>query len=213
MAGADAGWPSRQRAIPTLIAYRDGILFQQTVHRYASAWHHVQALVLLPRRSDSRAVAAREPAARSGWCRGGEQRLRERDARVWLPLAWIALVLVFFSASAGKRGVYIFPALPALMIAAAPYLPELFARRAVRYASVVWRVARRAGGGRPSFWTSLGNEAIRSKLALLEFDPAVRAAAVCRGAALVAGSSHGGGARCWHGPPCWLPGARLVLWH
>ena len=27
---------------PALVAYRDEILFQQTVHRYASAWHHVK---------------------------------------------------------------------------------------------------------------------------------------------------------------------------
>jgi fatty acid desaturase len=29
-------------ADPQLIAYRDGILFQQTVERYAAAWHHVR---------------------------------------------------------------------------------------------------------------------------------------------------------------------------
>jgi 4-amino-4-deoxy-L-arabinose transferase-like glycosyltransferase len=38
------------------------------------------------------------------------------------------LVIVFFSASPGKRGVYVLPALPALVIACAPWLPELFSR-------------------------------------------------------------------------------------
>jgi 4-amino-4-deoxy-L-arabinose transferase-like glycosyltransferase len=39
------------------------------------------------------------------------------------------LVIVFFSASPGKRGVYVLPALPALVIACAPWLPDLFSRR------------------------------------------------------------------------------------
>jgi 4-amino-4-deoxy-L-arabinose transferase-like glycosyltransferase len=57
---------------------------------------------------------------------------RERDARVWLPLAWALLVLLFFSLSPGKRGVYIHPALPALALAALPVLPQVLARRGVR---------------------------------------------------------------------------------
>jgi len=42
------------------------------------------------------------------------------------------LVLVFFSLSPGKRGVYILPAVPALVLAAAPLLPGLLRRAGVR---------------------------------------------------------------------------------
>jgi 4-amino-4-deoxy-L-arabinose transferase-like glycosyltransferase len=55
-----------------------------------------------------------------------------RDARVLLPLAWVLLVLLFFSASTGKRGVYILPALPAFVLACSPFVPGLLARRGPR---------------------------------------------------------------------------------
>jgi MFS family permease len=42
------------------------------------------------------------------------------------------MVLLFFSASPGKRGVYIFPALPVLCVAAAPVLGALLERIGVR---------------------------------------------------------------------------------
>jgi 4-amino-4-deoxy-L-arabinose transferase-like glycosyltransferase len=118
---------------PALIAYRDEILFQQTVHRYASAWHHVEPWyyfivnvipgLWLP---FSLLLIWLVPRWIAAW--------RDKDARVWLPLAWVLLTLLFFSLSTGKRGVYLFPALPGLAIAAAPALPEIFSRRAVRWA-------------------------------------------------------------------------------
>lgn len=117
------------------IAYRDGILFHQTVHRYASAWHHkepwhyflVQVIpaLWLP---GSLLLFWLVPRWKRAWS--------ERDARPWLPLAWLLLVVLFFSFSAGKRGVYLMPALPAFVIAASPYLPELLAKRAVRVAGL-----------------------------------------------------------------------------
>jgi 4-amino-4-deoxy-L-arabinose transferase-like glycosyltransferase len=60
------------------------------------------------------------------------QAWRERDLRVVLPLCWVGIVILFFSASAGKRGVYILPALPAFVIACAPYLAETLQRRVVQ---------------------------------------------------------------------------------
>jgi 4-amino-4-deoxy-L-arabinose transferase-like glycosyltransferase len=53
-----------------------------------------------------------------------------------LPLGWVLLTVIFFSLSSGKRGIYIMPALPAAILAAAPYLPELFRRRGVRHLSL-----------------------------------------------------------------------------
>lgn len=55
--------------------------------------------------------------------------LRERDMRVALMLAWIGIVLAFFSLSSGKRGVYVLPAVPALAIATAPWTDALLRTR------------------------------------------------------------------------------------
>ena len=120
---------------PALVVYRDQILFQQTVHRYASAWHHVNPWyyfitevippLWLPL---SLLLFWLVPRWKAAW--------RERDARVWLPLGWVLLTVLFFSLSTGKRGVYLFPALPGAMLAAAPFLPELFRRRGVQRASL-----------------------------------------------------------------------------
>lgn len=96
---------------PGLAAYRDELLFRQTVTRYASA--SSTALAFLPDKRHSRAVVAGcGPAAldRAALARPW----RARDARPWLMLGWIALVLLFFGASPGKRGVYILPALPSV---------------------------------------------------------------------------------------------------
>jgi 4-amino-4-deoxy-L-arabinose transferase-like glycosyltransferase len=113
---------------PQLAAYRDEILLQQTVTRYAAAWHHHQpwhyfilqvipglwlpGIALLP---------WLVPQWRRAWV--------ARQGGPWLFLGWILLVLVFFSISPGKRGVYVLPALPALVLAAAPWLPALWERR------------------------------------------------------------------------------------
>lgn len=123
-------------ADPTLAAYRDEILFRQTLDRYTDAWHHHEPFwyfivevipglwlpltLLLP---------WLVPHFRKAW--------QARDARIVLPLAWIALVLLFFSFSSGKRGVYVLPALPALALAGGPYLLELMQRRSVERAMFV----------------------------------------------------------------------------
>ncbi|HTP38879.1 MAG TPA: glycosyltransferase family 39 protein [Steroidobacteraceae bacterium] len=116
---------------PDLVAYRNEILFRQTVTRYTRAWHHVEPwyfffvsvipALWLPW---TPLLFGLVPRWRAAW--------RAREPRTWLPLAWVLLVLLFFAVSTGKRGVYIFPALPALAIGAAPFLPELYAQRWVR---------------------------------------------------------------------------------
>jgi 4-amino-4-deoxy-L-arabinose transferase-like glycosyltransferase len=123
-------------ADPQLIAYRDGILLQQTVQRYASAWHHVRPwyyflVEVIPPLWFPASLLLFWLVPR--W----KTALLGRDARVWLPLAWGVIVLLFFSLSPGKRGIYIFPALPALMWAAAPYLPALLSSRRV----LAWPIA------------------------------------------------------------------------
>ena len=119
---------------PALQAYAREMLFKQTGTRYANAWHHVkpawyylQAMLTLWLPGVLLA-----PWLLPAWWR----RVRRPDARHVLLLGWAALVLVFFSASPGKREVYIFPMLPALAVAAAPLLAGLLRRRAVR--AVLW---------------------------------------------------------------------------
>lgn len=120
-------------------AYRDEILFKQTVGRYAAAWHHVKgwyyfiAEVVPPLWLPwSILFFWLVPRYRRAWI--------ARDARVWLPLSWVLLVLVFFSASPGKRGIYIHPAVPALALASLPFLEEVLVKKGVRIASIVFAV-------------------------------------------------------------------------
>jgi len=113
---------------PELQAYRDEILFGQTVTRYASAWHHREPFwyflvnvipgLWLP-------LTVLLPWLVPRW----RDCLRQRDLRMLLPLAWVVLVVVFFSISSGKRGVYVLPALPALALAAGPLLAGVARRR------------------------------------------------------------------------------------
>jgi len=159
-------------ADPTLIAYRNGILFQQTVERYASAWHHVQPwyffivnvipTLWLPTSLLLFWLVPRWRAA-----------LRERDARVWLPLAWVLIALAFFSASTGKRDIYLFPALPALICAAAPYLPELFRHRGVRYLSLALGGSLLLGAAILIVLLALGRQPFDAELEALGFDPKI----------------------------------------
>ncbi|MEQ9563278.1 MAG: hypothetical protein RLN69_12225 [Woeseiaceae bacterium] len=57
---------------------------------------------------------------------------RYADLRIVLPLTWAMLVVLFFSFSSGKRGVYILPALPAVCLAMAPVLVQKWSRAGLR---------------------------------------------------------------------------------
>lgn len=120
-------------------AYLDEILFEQTAGRYASSTIHphppwyflgVIAAFWLP---FSLALPWLAPRWRDAW--------RERAAKVWLPLAWALLVLLFFSLARGKRDMYILPMLPMVALAAAPYLPGIAAKRGFRAALLALCVA------------------------------------------------------------------------
>ena len=116
-----------------LLAYRNEILFQQTVTRYADAWHHhepfwfflvnVIPVLWLP-------LTALLPWLWPRW--RAALRADSRDTFVAVLLAWVVIVVLFFSASAGKRGVYVLPAVPALVMAAATWLPEILRLRSTR---------------------------------------------------------------------------------
>ena len=118
---------------PAYEAYANDLLFRQTAKRYADPWHHQQpawyflrviALMWLP-------VALALPWAVPAWRR---RLARRHDARILLPLAWAALVVLFFSLTPAKREVYILPALPMFVVALAPLGPGLVKLRAFRIA-------------------------------------------------------------------------------
>ncbi len=116
---------------PAIAAYRDEILFKQTIDRYANSWTHIRPpwyfvvnvipALWLP-------VSALLFWAIPGW----RDAWRSRDLRIALLLTWALLVLLFFSMSSGKRGVYILPALPAVCLAMAPVLVQKWSSVGVR---------------------------------------------------------------------------------
>lgn len=116
---------------PGLAQYRDNILLTQTVTRYADPSGHIKPLwylwtnavpwLWLP-------LTLLLPWLVPAWIRD----LRARNPVTLLFLAWVLLVLLFFSLSDGKRSVYILPALPALALAAGPQLPGVLARAHAR---------------------------------------------------------------------------------
>ena len=133
---------------PEYRAYVDDILVRQTAKRYGASWDHgqpvwyfleVMATMWLP-------TVLALPWAIPAWRR----RLRRRDPRYLLPLAWWVLVIVFFSIPAGKRDMYILPALPMMALALGPLLPGLLRKRGVRRTAfgftVVFAIALLLGG-------------------------------------------------------------------
>ncbi len=147
---------------PAYRAYMDDILFRQTAKRYARSWDHpqppwyhleVMLTMWLP------AMLAL-PWAIPAWRR----RLRRGDARYLLPLAWWALVVLFFSIPSGKRDVYILPALPMACLALGPLLPGIVRRAgaqrlALGFSTLIAALALVAGGlmlsGTPGFERNL----------------------------------------------------------
>ncbi len=120
----------RSRHDPAVAAYLHELLVTHTVDRYVDPWHHyrpawyylqVIATLWLP-------AALLLPWLVPQW----RVALRQRDARVLLPLGFVALYLLFFTLTRGKRDIYILGALPMLALVAGPLLPLLLARPAVQ---------------------------------------------------------------------------------
>ena len=121
---------------PSLAAYRDEILFNQTVKRYGNAWHHREPFwyflvdvipgLWLP-------LTLLIPWLFSHW----RSALRSFDLRIALLAAWVVLVVLFFTLSTGKRGVYVLPAVPAFALLCAPYLQQVASRQSAQRAMFV----------------------------------------------------------------------------
>ncbi|MGE7955683.1 ArnT family glycosyltransferase [Pseudomonas sp. NPDC089530] len=108
-------------------AYVSEILLRQTAQRYANAWHHQEPfwyffLKVIPKYWLPLILAL--PWLVPAWRR----QLGKRDGRLLVLLGWVALILLFFTLSSGKRKLYIFPALPGLALAMAPLVPWLLRR-------------------------------------------------------------------------------------
>lgn len=104
---------------PAAHAYVRNLLFTQTAERMVSAWQHREPVWYYPVRIIPLywlPVVAGLPWLVPGWRR----RLARGDGRLLLLLGWVALVVAFFSLSSGKRSLYVYPAVPALALAAAP---------------------------------------------------------------------------------------------
>ncbi|MFJ7284971.1 ArnT family glycosyltransferase [Pseudomonas sp. NPDC099000] len=109
------------------IAYAREILLRQTAGRYAAAWDHREPfwyffVNVIPQYWLPLVLAL--PWLVPAWSR----QLRKRDGRVLVLLGWVVLVVLFFCLSSGKRKLYIYPALPGLVLIAAPLIPWLFKR-------------------------------------------------------------------------------------
>lgn len=102
------------------LAYRDNILFKQTGERYADSWGHIKPWYyyltsVIP------SLWFPLPLLLVALLRPLTDSIRHHAVTLVL-LAWVALVVVFFSFSPGKRGVYLLPALPMLALILAPLL-------------------------------------------------------------------------------------------
>ncbi|EJM80506.1 ArnT family glycosyltransferase [Pseudomonas sp. GM60] len=118
------------------IAYVREILLRQTAGRYAAAWDHREPfwyffVSVIPQYWLPLVLAL--PWLIPAWRR----QLRKHDGRVLVLLGWVVLVVLFFCLSSGKRKLYIYPALPGLVLVAAPLMPWLLRR---------WFRQRRLGG-------------------------------------------------------------------
>ncbi len=112
---------------PALEAYRNEILLKQTGGRYVNAWQHREPVwyffvSVIPKYWLP--MVALLPWLLPVWRR----RLARGDARYIVLLGYVLLVVVFFSLSTGKRKLYIFPAVPALVLACAPIAMTLWHR-------------------------------------------------------------------------------------
>jgi 4-amino-4-deoxy-L-arabinose transferase-like glycosyltransferase len=130
---------------PEAHEYARNLLFTQTAERMVSAWQHREPFWYFPIRVIPLywlPIVAGLPWLVPAWRR----RLARGDGRFLLLLGWVGLVVAFFSLSSGKRSLYVYPAVPALALAAAPIATALVRRvsrspsrrRVGRAAVVAW---------------------------------------------------------------------------
>jgi 4-amino-4-deoxy-L-arabinose transferase-like glycosyltransferase len=155
-----------------LLDYRHEVLFRQTLTRYADAWHHrapfyyyfveVIPLFWLP-------LIALVPWLWPRW----RAALRDRDTMTAVLLAWVLIVVLFFTASSGKRGLYVLPAVPALAMAAGPWLPELLRARGPRRLAFALACVLTGLAGLAAAYLGFDADRAAQVVATFDIDPAL----------------------------------------
>jgi len=142
--------------------YLDNILLRQTAQRYANAWQHREPFWFFAANIPKSwaPLSLLLPWLIPAWYR----RLRRNDPRYVLLLSWVTLVLLFFSASTGKRELYMLPALPITALAAAPVVLVLIRKRWMQCAATV------------TTWLLIGVSAIAAITIMFELLPKSRIA-------------------------------------
>lgn len=125
-------WQVHSVGTDTMVAYRNDLLFRQTGERFVNAWHHVKPWHYFFTQAIP-TVWFPLPVLMLVFWRPLAGLLRE-DPKLRVLLAWVGLVLLFFSFSSGKREVYIFPALPMLSLVVAVLWGQ------VRERALAWKI-------------------------------------------------------------------------
>jgi 4-amino-4-deoxy-L-arabinose transferase-like glycosyltransferase len=198
---------------PALQAYRNEILFHQTVTRYASAWHHQQPFyyyltviltMWLP-------FVLLLPWLIPRWAK----QFRERDLRILLLLGWAMIVLLFFSASPGKRGLYILPVLPAVALASGEWLRGLWQRPDVQRTGSIFAlflIAVSVGAFVYLQWIAPERAAaLREDLGLRYLAPLAIYAVLAIIAVLACGRGRGVVASAWALGLLWIVGSFAII--
>ncbi|WP_086982140.1 ArnT family glycosyltransferase [Vibrio aphrogenes] len=103
---------------PDFIAYKDNILFKQTGERYANAWGHIQPWWYFL----TNVIPMMWFPLYFVWLNRPFWQQLKRSPVILSLLIWVVLLVIFFSISPGKRGVYVLPAVPMMAIIAGWYL-------------------------------------------------------------------------------------------
>lgn len=109
-------WQVAASGSAELQAYRDNILLRQTAGRYANPWGHLKPWHYFLTQAMPTVWLPLTLLLLTQWLR--LVRVLREDPRARILLAWVVLVIAFFSLSRGKREVYILPALPMLALVA-----------------------------------------------------------------------------------------------
>jgi 4-amino-4-deoxy-L-arabinose transferase-like glycosyltransferase len=127
-------WQVELQNTAELTAYKDNILLKQTAERYTESWAHIKPVwyylvEVIP-------VYWMPMSLLLFWLwKPWSAAIKAADKRIIIPLFWVLSVLIFFTASSGKRQVYLLPVLPILAMSIAPYLSEIVNQR--RFKSVL----------------------------------------------------------------------------
>ena len=147
---------------PEHVEYMRNILFKQTAERYADPWHHQQPFWYF-----AQTIAIFWLPFSLAWFwlfKPWRFAFVNRDLKTVFPLVWGVLVFLFFTISAGKRDMYILPALPAFAIAAAPYLQSISERIAFRRVLFAFIIILGIGFTALGLFAWLGNASFAQKL-------------------------------------------------